>query len=165
MLNNGRPWRRKSKNIEIYNTNNSELFRPTSEQTEEEVKLKSSFVKNRSIYASDNSYLSKKLDKECFTTEIISANNATLGKNEVTPSKNQHSKSYKLNFILQIFIVFQISFNFFVTTVSCDDTSEYLNSNGHYTRTWAVHIEGGDELAKAVAKDHNMLLKGKVRIF
>lgn len=34
--------------------------------------------------------------------------------------------------------------------------------SGHYTRQWAVHIIGGPEVAKSVARDHGFINMGQV---
>ena len=35
----------------------------------------------------------------------------------------------------------------------------------HYSRQWAVHIEGGIEVANAIASKHGFVNLGEVRIF
>lgn len=37
--------------------------------------------------------------------------------------------------------------------------------SAHYTRQWAVHIDGGPEVADAVARDHGFVNLGQVGFF
>lgn len=37
--------------------------------------------------------------------------------------------------------------------------------SAHYTRQWAVHIDGGPEVADAVARDHGFVNLGQVGVF
>lgn len=50
----------------------------------------------------------------------------------------------------------------FVTSVACDELMDSTGARGHFTHTWAVHIPGGEEVAKAVADEHGMIFRGKV---
>jgi hypothetical protein len=52
--------------------------------------------------------------------------------------------------------------NFLVTSVNCDELMESVGARGHFTHTWAVHIPGGEDVAKSVADDHGMIFRGRV---
>lgn len=63
---------------------------------------------------------------------------------------------------LCVMIMIHVLCNQLVTSVNCDELLESVGARGHFTHTWAVHILGGDEVAKQVANDHGMYLRGKV---
>lgn len=50
----------------------------------------------------------------------------------------------------------------FVINVNCDESLEAVGARGHFTHTWAVHIPGGERVARDVAEEHGMILRGKV---
>jgi hypothetical protein len=50
----------------------------------------------------------------------------------------------------------------FVASVACDELMESTGARGHFTHTWAVHIPGGETVAKMVADEHGMIFRGKV---
>lgn len=60
-----------------------------------------------------------------------------------------------------IFLLFVIQFN--LVLVLCDDVMDApVAAHGHYTPTWAVHIEGGSDMADAVAREHGFVNMGQV---
>lgn len=130
---------------------------------------------SRSIFASDNSYLRirnhqqekcsrKRLRNSTQNTENAPANSATIYNKLSNSTTNAQSKicSTLLKNVFVLFVL-QTICNRLVTNVICDEKLGYLDSNGHYTHTWVVHIPGGDTLAEDVASAHGMILKGKVR--
>lgn len=84
-------------------------------------------------------------------------------------NRQQHHISSKIFFrnyyqIVNVclIVMLYVSCNFFITSVNCDELMESVGARGHYTHTWAVHIPGGERVAKMVADDHGMILRGKV---
>lgn len=77
-----------------------------------------------------------------------------------------HSSPVKCSSIrllnLCLIIVLHLICNELVSSVNCDELLDSVGARGHFTHTWAVHIPGGDEVAKKVADDHGMELRGKV---
>lgn len=128
---------------------------------------------SRSIFASDNSNLRNHQQEKCSTERFMNStqhtanaptNPATTYDKLSNSTKNTHSKIC-LQLVKQFFLLFVLHTicNRLVTNVICDENIGYLDSNGHYTHTWVVHIPGGDNVADDVASTHGMILKGKVR--
>lgn len=63
-----------------------------------------------------------------------------------------------------LIVLIHLIWNEIVTSVSCDEFLDAVGARGHFTHTWAVHIPGGDEVAQQVALEHDMHLRGKVRL-
>lgn len=78
---------------------------------------------------------------------------------------NAATKINPVNTRLIILVLLHILSNFLVSNVNCDDLMETVGARGHYTHTWAVHIPGGENVAKQVADDHGMIFRGKVSNF
>lgn len=66
-----------------------------------------------------------------------------------------------LCFIIMLYVIC----NIFVTSVNCDELMDKTGARGHYTHTWAVHIPGGETVARLVADDHGMIFRGKVSVY
>ncbi len=50
-----------------------------------------------------------------------------------------------------------------INYVECDDSVKGVTgAGGHFTHTWAVHIPGGERIARDVAEEHGMIFRGKV---
>lgn len=61
-----------------------------------------------------------------------------------------------------LIVMLYVVCNFLVTSVNCDELMDAAGARGHFTHTWAVHIPGGERVARMVADDHGMILRGKV---
>ncbi|KAK6631279.1 hypothetical protein RUM44_005805 [Polyplax serrata] len=55
-------------------------------------------------------------------------------------------------------------FNVAVANYASDIGTD-INGDGHFTRQWAVHIEGGQEVASRIAAKHGFINLGKVTAF
>lgn len=44
-------------------------------------------------------------------------------------------------------------------------SADVHDNGGHFTRTWAVHVEGGSHVADQVAADHGFINHGEVGFF
>ena len=86
--------------------------------------------------------------------------------NQHLTSSSHSSSLFKRYRFLNVCLVILVHLlcNEFVTSVSCDELFDAVGARGHYTHQWAVHIPGGDEVAQQVATDHDMFLRGKVRL-
>lgn len=78
-----------------------------------------------------------------------------------TPPQTSSSKCLNRSLCLITVILLHLLCNF-VTNVNCDESMEAVGARGHYTHTWAVHIPGGERLAREVAEEHGMNFRGKV---
>jgi hypothetical protein len=85
-------------------------------------------------------------------------------------SAKSHRHSLKLsrkyyqfiNVCFNVIVLHVFLCNIFVTSVNCDELMESVGARGHFTHTWAVHIPGGESVARQVADDHEMNFRGKV---
>lgn len=77
-------------------------------------------------------------------------------------SSRRSCRSYYQIVNVCLIIMLYVLCNVFVTSVNCDELMESVGARGHFTHTWAVHIPGGEHVAKMVADDHGMILRGKV---
>jgi hypothetical protein len=64
--------------------------------------------------------------------------------------------------LLTTLVLLHILGNLLVSSVSCDELIDAVGTRNHYTHTWAVHIPGGEDVARQVANEHGMNFRGKV---
>jgi Peptidase S8 pro-domain len=78
-------------------------------------------------------------------------------------SGRQFLRIYSRNFcLLTTFVLLHVLGNLLVSSVSCDELIDAVGARNHYTHTWAVHIPGGEDVARQVANEHGMNFRGKV---
>lgn len=81
----------------------------------------------------------------------------------LTGCSRQFLKIHSRNFcLLTTLVLLHVLGNLLVSSVSCDELIDAVGTRNHYTHTWAVHIPGGEEVAKQVANEHGMNFRGKV---
>jgi hypothetical protein len=73
---------------------------------------------------------------------------------------NQSSSSFRLCVVIALHII--VICNGLVTSVNCDELLDAVGSRGHYVNTFAVHIPGGEAIARSVADDHGFHFRGRV---
>lgn len=113
----------------------------------------------------DNNNLTKKLYRKNIMNKIKSSNKLTTSS---CSSKSTNSNSFRaMHYLLPssymcklIFLLFVIKLN--LVLVLCDEIMDAPGARGHYTPTWAVHIEGDGEIADAVAHEHGFINLGQV---
>lgn len=79
-------------------------------------------------------------------------------------SLNQTSSNFGRSFRLCVVVALHLIVicNGLVTSVNCDELLDAVGSRGHYVNTFAVHIPGGEEVARTVANDHGFHFRGRV---
>lgn len=81
----------------------------------------------------------------------------------LTGSGRQFLRIYSRNFcLLTTLVLLHVLGNLLVSSVSCDELIDAVGARNHYTHTWAVHIPGGEDVARQVANEHGMNFRGKV---
>lgn len=88
----------------------------------------------------------------------ISVRNEAESLNQ-TPSST-FGRSFRLCVVVALHLV--IICNGLVTSVNCDELLDAVGSRGHYVNTFAVHVPGGEDVARAVADDHGFHFRGRV---
>ncbi|KAL7018935.1 hypothetical protein ACKWTF_010956 [Chironomus riparius] len=78
----------------------------------------------------------------------------------------KHSSTYSRKYYqivnVCLIVMLHVLCNFLVTSVNCDELMDSVGARGHFTHTWAVHIPGGENVAKLVADDHGMIFRGRI---
>ncbi|XP_070490014.1 furin-like protease kpc-1 isoform X2 [Chironomus tepperi] len=104
-----------------------------------------------------------------YDNSTVSATRSTCQHHHSHPKHDQHQKhsstySRKYYQIVNVcfIIMLHVLCNFLVTSVNCDELMESVGARGHFTHTWAVHIPGGEDVAKLVAEDHGMIFRGRI---
>lgn len=115
-----------------------------------ETKLDNTTTKE--FYNKNNNMNKIKCSNSSLTTSNCSSNKCSTGS----------FMAMKLSSFLckLIFLLFVIKLN--LVLVLCDEIMDAPGARGHYTPTWAVHIEGDSEMADAVAREHGFVNLGQV---
>lgn len=92
------------------------------------------------------------------TTEKKNKNRKSVEKMAFSTSSSWSGIGKSLVVVLCIVINLNL-----VVLVKSDEWLNAEGARGHYTPTWAVHVEGGDEVAALVADEHGFTNLGKVR--
>lgn len=170
------------KEIEIKNFSFSERPKSNQKMSNDEVRWCDNDNEDESIDAADvndsytfrSVYHIKEDDDQISVINIHKHRNVRLKRDsrrndtvDSTPlllSSQQQSSSPKcLNSSLCLItvILLHLLCNF-VSNVNCDESMDAVGARGHYTHTWAVHIPGGERVAREVADEHGMNFRGKV---